>query len=276
MTQLLVKVKNKTRSVNAQYKKIISDVKCYVFPENIESVPYSPETLLDATQWYVIENFSHQTFCLELIKRETFDSVDFEMFDRNCFSKMDYLCLVHDDIYFFQKIRPSQLLQAKRISFGESFTYDENSMSIVINTYADAIYVKDSDRLYFQKLETISSIFKGIEILFREATEEETKLFLQSDFISLGTEMNVSKVGKTSRKSVALAMTVLNSFNAEEKKRVMEYTKNYTSLQQDEKGFIIETEEDLKKLMLGIFERFYETPVSKKTRVANSIIDLQN
>ena len=69
---------------------------------------------------------------------------------------------------------------------------------------------------------------------------------------------------------------VLNSFNAEEKKRVMEYTKNYTSLQQDEKGFIIETEEDLKKLMLGIFERFYETPVSKKTRVANSVIDLQN
>ena len=128
----------------------------------------------------------------------------------------------------------------------------------------------------FQKLETISSIFKGIEILFREATEEETKLFLQSDFISLGTEMNVSKVGKTSRKSVALAMTVLNSFNAEEKKRVMEYTKNYTSLQQDEKGFIIETEEDLKKLMWGIFERYYETPVSKKTRVANSIIDLQN
>ena len=79
---------------------------------------------------------------------------------------MDYLCLVHDDIYFFQKIRPSQLLQAKRISFGESFTYDENSMSIVINTYADAMYVKDCDRLYFQKLETISSILKELKYCF--------------------------------------------------------------------------------------------------------------
>lgn len=249
---------------------------CYFLPENIESVPYNPSTLLEDKQWYAISEFSNQPFCLELLKQETFDSVNFAMLENENFSKIDYLCSVQDNTYFFQKVRPSQLIRKKRISFGESFVYDENSMSIVINVYADAIYVKDEDTLYFQKLETISSIFKGIEVLFREATEEETTQFLNSDFISLGEEMNTSKVGKASRKSVALAMAVLNSFTDDEKTRVIEYTKNYTSLSHNENGFVIDSEDDLKQLMWGIFERYYETPISGKTRVANSVIDLQS
>lgn len=45
---------------------------------------------------------------------------------------------------------------------------------------------------------------------------------------------------------------------------------------QENNSFIINDEEDIKKLVWGITERYYETPISREKRVANSIINIQN
>ena len=76
-------------------------------------------------------------------------------------------------------------MMKKRITLGDTIRLDQGEKSIVINFIPDAIYVKDDDILYFKKLSAISPIFKGIDELYREATEEETKEFLQNDFIVL-------------------------------------------------------------------------------------------
>lgn len=281
MNQLLVKVKNRKQSINECFKKIIDDKECYSFPNNMRQIAYNPNTLLEEGQWYYIAEFSQQEFCIELLKQESFDSVDFSTLQRNEFLRMDYLCSYQDENYFyFQKVKSSQLLFKKRLlfSFGQNFSYDDNNASVVINAYPDAIYRKDNDTLYFQKLETISSIFKGIDVLYKEATEEETSEFLNNDFIFIPESLEISKIGKASRKRIAMAINILDKFTDNERQEILDYTRENSGLQLDDNNnsFIINDEEDIKKLVWGISERYYETPISKEKRVANSVINLQN
>lgn len=276
MNQLLAKIKNRKQNITEAYKKILNNETFYLFPQNIQSIPYNPNTLLEDGQWYSIDKFSQQEFCLELLQEETLDSADFSSLTNDDFKKIDYLCSFEDEnIYYFQKVRPSQLVIKRRLKLGRNFERDDG-ISIVINPFADAIYKKDMDTLYFQRLETISSIFKGIEMLYREATEEEVVEFFDNDFISLQPTLEIPKIGKASRKRIATAITALNSFNTEEKQRVIEYTINSSGLVFENNTFIINNEDDIQKLYWGITERYYVSPISQERRIANSIINIQN
>lgn len=275
MNQLLAKVKNRSKNTFESYKKIISDESVYNTPYNLlDCIEYNPNTLLENNQWYKISNFSEQDFCINLLKEDSIDSVDYDMLSQKDFVKIDYICSLEGDSIFFQKIRPSQLVEKKRIFFGESYQYSANSKSVVINMFPDAIYNKNDDTLYFQRLETIATIFRGIDILYKEATEQETAMFLQNDFISLHNDYNATKVNKSIRKKIALATTALNSFDDERKLEMIEYIKTNADLTFENNSFSISCDDDLKKLLLGISERYYETPVSREKRIANSVITL--
>lgn len=66
--------------------------------------------------------------------------------------------------------------------------------------------------MYFKKIQTISPIFEGIYSLYKEATKEETELFLQEDFIETVNDYSVDKVGTLNRKGIAMAMTTLQKY----------------------------------------------------------------
>lgn len=271
MNQLLAKIKNKTKTYTKGFKKLTTEENCYIIPENISSIEYNPDTLLEEGQWYFIKDFSEQTYCPELFKCEVFNSVDFETISNNEFTLIDYLCFYQDDKFFIQKVRPTQLVVKKRVNFGETCSINNNSKSIVINKYADAIYVKQENRLYFQKLETITNIFRGIDILFKEATEEETNEFLNYDFIALEDNLSSTAITKNTRKKIKQALNILNTMSSEIKEKIIKYTKKYSGLNYANRKFILHTEDDVNKLLYGINERYYETEISKEKRLANSV-----
>lgn len=275
MKQLLAKVKNRSRNTSEAFKKIISDKSIFSMRNILtDCVEYNPNTLLENGQWYKIINFSEQDFCIDILKEESIDSVDFDMLSNEDFTKIDYLCSLEEDVFYFQKIRPAQLVVKKRIIFGESYEYNANSKSVVINMIPDAIYIKEEDVLYFQRLESIVAIFRGIDILYKEATEQETSIFLQSDFIALNNDFNATKVNKNVRKKITLATSVINSLNDERKREMIEYIKANANLTFNNNSFVISSEDDLKKLLFGISERYYEAPISMERRIANSVIPL--
>ena len=276
MNQLLVKIKNRLRNEKA-FKKIVSGESCFSMPENMITVNYDPNTILDEFQWFVINNFSEQSFSISLTSRSEFNSVEFSKMNLSEFNKIDYICSVEGDNLFFQKVFPSQLVVKKRLfHLGDDFKYEPNNVSLVINKYPDAIYSKTSDKLFFKKLESIITIFKGIDILYRESTSEEVEEFISNDFISNKDRIKVEDIGRPMRKKMAIAIKVLSGFSQEEKIQVLEYTKKKSGLHLDNGNFVVSNEKDLEKLLLGIQERYYETPVSKEQRVANSIIKIEN
>ncbi|MGS0534497.1 hypothetical protein [Pseudoalteromonas sp. SaAl2] len=162
------------------------------------------------------------------------------------------------------------------IGFGEAAEIEESDSRLVINTLPDAVYFKNSNTLVFKNLATISSIFKGIDELYKEATNEEVQEFLNEDFLELAGGLNQDKVSKPNRKRIALAMDTLNNMAAADKDQMLTYVHSYcdTKLTFDavNKQFKIQTDEELKLLLYGIEQRFYTTSLSNEKRLANSVI----
>ncbi|MDV2357330.1 ATP F0F1 synthase synthase [Vibrio cholerae] len=237
-------------------------------------VPYNPDHNLDEDSWFKIESFSNQAFCIDFLKKE-FDSKDYYDLAKANFSKIAYLFAVQDGDFYFQKITPSLFVKRKTLVFGETAELEKSQTRLVINALPDAVYFKGSDTLVFRNLATISSIFKGIDELYKEATKEEVEQFLDESFIELSNDYGVEKVSTPNRKRIGLAMKTLESMSADDKTNMLEYIDGYCEqklkFDQQNQKFEISTDDDLKLLVYGIEQRFYTTPFGKEKRCANSV-----
>lgn len=203
-------------------------------------------------------------------------SIDFQTLDRKDFTRIDFIFVLSDNYIAFQNISKSKLISKRRVfALGEAYEFQDDCNEIVINDLPDALYDKSNDTLYFKRLESITSIFRGIDQLYREATEEETTQFLNNDFINLKGDYSANNVKTPNRKRIALAMKTLNELDEKDQKNIFAYIGDYCpELRVSENSFDIGSEEDMKKLLFGIEQRFYTTPIGGEKRIANSIIPL--
>ena len=238
--------------------------------------PYSPGTLLDQGEWFYINELSKQKYSIDEVK-SNYSTMDMISLNKKDFSKIDYLLVFSGDYLLFQNITKNKLIPKKAIGVhGDKYVYESNVQEIVINDSPDAIYNKNSDTLFFRKLESITGIFNGIDQLYREATNEETEQFLQNEFIKLRDDYCAAKVKTANRKRIALAMKTLSELGENEKKNIISYIGEYCpELKVSDDSFEIGKEDDMKKLLYGIEQRFYTTPVGGEKRIANSVILLK-
>lgn len=240
-------------------------------------VSYSPTHILDEDSWFKIEQFSNQSFCIDLLK-QNFDSKDYNDLKKEQFPKIAYIFAIQGEDFYFQKITPSLFVKKKFLAFGEAAKVEESSNRLVIHEQPDAIYLKQADTLVFRNLATITSIFNGIDELYREATQQETESFLQSSFINLKESYDANKVSKPNRKRIALAMDSLEKMSAEEKINILAYINDYCdqklNFDPKDKKFEVSSDEELKLLLYGIEQRFYTTLIGKEKRLANSVVSI--
>nr|WP_275661075.1 ATP F0F1 synthase synthase [Vibrio harveyi] len=237
-------------------------------------VGYAPDHNLDEDSWFKIDNFSQQSYCLEVLKTD-FDSKDYDDLPKAKFKDIAQLYAVQGDNFYFQKITPSLFVTKKMITFGEVAELESTEKRLVVNQVADAVYYKAQDKLVFKSLATISSIFKGIDELYKEATKEEVEKFLEEDFIELADGYDTSKVSKPNRKRIALAMDTLAALPVEERDQMYSYIHSYCeqklTFDKDNSKFEINSDDELKYLLYGIEQRFYTTPLGHEKRLANSV-----
>lgn len=263
---------------NKKYRKMLSSEET-IFPEfdpdNTSTSPYTPGATLQDDDWFCITNAKGKDYSIDLLS-EPFSTADMDSLTRAEFDKIDYLFVIDDRFIFFQNVSKSKLVSQKRIvHFGEGFTYKTDCAEIVIRDLPDAIYDKTTDSLYFRRLEPITGIFRGIDMLYREATQEETDTFLANDFISLKDDYSSNKVKTANRKRIALAAKTLSELDESDRKNIFKYIGDYCpDLKVSENAFEVGSENELKMLLYGIEQRFYTTPVGGEKRIANSIIAL--
>ncbi|MBR9785488.1 MAG: ATP F0F1 synthase synthase [Gammaproteobacteria bacterium] len=273
MDHILAHIKTRAKK---RIFKLVSDQSLFdlVTVDLTACVPYNPDHNLDEDAWFKIEGFSNQAFCIDLLKK-VYDSKDYDDLTKENFSKIAYLFAVQGEDFYFQKITPSLFVKRKTLVFGEAATLEQSQTRLVINALPDAVYFKGSDTLVFRNLATISSIFKGIDELYKEATKEEVEQFLDESFIELSNDYGVEKVSTPNRKRIGLAIKTLESMSAVDKTNMLEYIDGYCEqklkFDQQNQKFEISTDEDLKLLVYGIEQRFYTTPFGKEKRCANSV-----
>ncbi|MCF7647435.1 hypothetical protein [Pseudochrobactrum asaccharolyticum] len=273
MDQVMAKVK---RLIKEPFFKLVSDYTLYPnININLDNcVPYSPGHNLDEDSWFKIEQFSQQAFCIPLLKTD-FDSKNYGDLTKEQFPNITYIFSVQGVDFYFQKITASLYIKKKILGFGEVVEIDEGNNRLIINEQPDAIYFKDADTLVFRNLAAISGIFKGIDILYREATQQETETFLKKEFINITNDYEASKVSKPNRKRIALALDTLDKMSEQGRKDIMSYIGEYcdAKLKFDEKTnkFEISTDDELKLLLYGVEQRFYTTIYGDEKRLANSV-----
>lgn len=241
---------------------------------NIILEHYDVDHNLDEEAWFKVERFSLQDYCLDFLKRD-FVAAEYNDLVKANFKSIAFIFSVQGENVFFQKVFPSTYLSKKIIGFGDVAHLEKGKIRLCINQYPDAIYLRQSDTLIFRKLSTISSIFPGIDTLYKEATNEEVQEFLNADFLKLAGGFNLDKVSKPNRARIALAMNTLAEMDAKEKDQMCSYIYSYCNntlkFDEDNDKFEIETDEQLKMLLYGIEERFYTTPLGQQKRLANSV-----
>jgi len=276
---LSIYVKLRQREKGNKYRKILS-TECPVYQTFAQIVTssslYSAGAVLEVGEWFYVSKVSQQSYALDIFALN-FDSVDFDLMEKKDFTKIDFLFTVLDNDLFFQNIPKTRLVSKKHIfCFGEDFKYQNDCNDIVINELPDAIYHKETDKLYFRRLESITGIFNGIDQLYKEATDEETEQFLNSAFVTLAEGYSAANVKTANRKRIALATKTLSKLSEYERKNIFNYIGDYCpELKVSESTFEVGSENELKMLLYGIEQRFYTTPVGAEKRLANSVITLE-
>jgi len=271
MNYLLAKLKGRT---NEFLKVVASSNDILDTPDLTNTQNYTPEYKLEDDEWFKLDGFLARNYQNGLIEN-TFNGTSFNQITTDKYEDIKYLCSKQNNLYLFQKMSTNQLLSKKWFKITDSPTLQTNKPIIVINEWIDAVYDKNSDVLYFKDIVKIKQIFRGIESLYRTATQTEVNTFFSNSFISLGTSFTTSNVKPANRRRIAMAIDTLNSFSNAEIVQVVNYTKSYcVSVPVNGNMFVIETEEHLKLVLFGIEQRYYTTNIQPEKRLANSILEM--
>lgn len=275
MEHLIARIRSMKGTEISKLKKVLSDKKIYKLGNDLTSfVPYEPDHNLDPDTWFGIEGFSQKPYFLDWLSRP-FSSADYDQLSAAEGKQIDYICAYQEgNVYCFQKIVKSHYLSKQRfISIGDEFSLESDKALLVVNETPDAIYLKDHDTLLFRSLPAITSIFKGIDTLYREATEHETECFLCSHLITLRDGFSAQKVSKPNRHRISMAIETMKDFDDKQRQDVITYIQGYCpSLSCQNSVFSIGTDQELKLLLYGIEQRYYTTIITNEKRLANSVL----
>lgn len=276
MDFVLAKVKNErsTPYWNLLSKKSLFET---IDLEVEECELYDPDHNLDEGCWFKIEKFSETPFCPEILKKDC-TSKEYNNLKMSQFTSIQYVIGIQGKDFYFQNITKSNYISQKLLSFGDRGVIEDNVTRIAIRDFPDAVYFKDKDTLIFKKLSSISSIFRKINMLYKEATKTEIEGFLASPFISLDNGFNADNVSIANRKRISMAIEVLSTLNADEKVKMFKYVNRYSDkkivFDTTKNEFKVNSDQELKTILYGINERFYTTEIGQEPRVANSVLKL--
>jgi hypothetical protein len=273
-------IAKKKRTNNTYYLVLSQEDRVYELPNDLVNIKvFDTNYKLEDDEWFGIEDFSNTNYCIQLLTQD-FNSAEYHQIGNNQYKLIKYFCSYQDeDDYCFQKFVYSNIISRKWISLSGEPEIKVNEPILILKSIPEAIYRKSTDTLYFKNLSDIKSIFPEIIELYKEATDEETEGFLNSDFINLNDGFDKTKVNTANRKRISMAIETLANLEEEDKVQIHDYIKDYCpelEFSDENNTFNIGTEEHLKNLIFGIEQRFYTTIVGSERRLANSISKLAN
>ena len=255
---------------------LLSDLTTFEDVEVNVSIPYNDERKLQHGEWFFVEEFSQKDYFNTRLFEEVANGVRSPI-SWDEYRNIKYLLAVQDEenTYYFQRVlAKSKIVQRKGIRYlnDRPEIIDVENM-ITINHEPDAIYIRHEDKLLFKDISRVRPIFNGIEILYREATNEEVVGFLNIDIINLVEGFDCSKVSIPNRRRISNAITQYNAFTNEEKRTLHSYMNDYCPEIVDQVSSTVQigSDEQLKKFIYAIDQRYYLTPINNQKRVATSV-----
>lgn len=285
MDHLIAKLKGK----GINYAKLITDKILYdSIPDFTSSRVYDDDYKLREEEWFVLENFSSKNYCPDLLKT-SFDILNYSFLGFDGYKKIDFTIAIQGDdehrVYIFQNVTPSSLYAKYRaIAWNRILVVDDQDQPslieqdglLMLKETPDCYYVKDADKLCFKNLSAITTLFHGINELYRDATDAEVETLLAWPEIQLEGGYDKSIVKTANRRRLKEAIQRYNSFSEEDKGLLAEYISEYCPALKDNQTnkYKVGSEENLTDFLNSVNQRYYTTPINPTKRLANSVTDL--
>lgn len=263
----------------------------YKIADQVENTDYESIRLDDALvydpnnteggQWFKIEAFNEREGFLPMLDIDfnvaELESISAEQFNSH---RIDFIAYYQGHRFFIQKFTKGNFLKKKWIAWdGDAAKYFEADSLIYINPLPNCIYDNTSHCIYFMDIAKAYSLFNELKLDYRAATYEETSRMLQSDIIH--TEgFSAVDVGVSNRKRITSIMAKFDQYNPEQKNTLRQYIKEKVggNLPFDEQTgkFIVRSDSQLRLLLYGIQQRFYQPPLENEVQVATATTGLSN
>lgn len=271
--RVIAKLKNRGRSADS-FCQVFNDQIIYAVPSFDNSIEYDDERKLEGGQWFRVDGFCNKEYCPEYLKvplQPLYSSIE-----RNDYKRIDYIfgTMDNENILWFLNVTPGRYIKNPLIQLlnNEPKLIENESDVLELANEPSAYFDVHNDKLFFKNLSFITSIFKGIEVLFREATNDEVTVFLESAIVEMGEGYKSDMIKTQNRKRLKAAKEKYESFSDEQKLLLDEYLHDYCpELEKTDNGYKVKNEEEMTKLLNGINQRYYTTPVDKERRLANSV-----
>lgn len=242
-----------------------------------DALPFDPDNTM-SDQWFKLENFNENESFLPMLAHQL-DCAGLESVNRERYGNIEMIAFFEDNRFYIQKVSKGSFLKKKWFApFGDLVEYNETEKILYINPLPNCIYDQGSHNLYFMSITKAYAVFEGLRGDYREATAAEISGFLNSDIVE-AIDFDQSKVGLSNRKRITSILNIYNGYSADEKRTLKEYIHDnvgdalaYT----DEGKFEIETDTQLRLLLLGIQQRFYVPPLQEEVQVATNTTKLSN
>ena len=264
----------KTKGRQGTFRKVLSNQTVYSdISEFDDKRPYNDELNLRDGQWFVLEQFSQKDYAPALVT-EVFNSAVWSQISRADYDKIDYIVSVQNDgnLLIFQNVTTRLIYKRQSLlSLDEQPSLINKDYTLVINTNADAYYVRDIDSLFFKRLSNITSIFPGINELYNEATDAEVDSSFRLSMLHVNPNFTRNKVKTANRRKIKEALDMYNNYTAEQKIQLPTYLQKYCAdliYDEQEGKFEISTEKTLSLLLNGLCQRYYTTEISNEKKVA--------
>lgn len=257
------------------FRQIFGDRDVYSVPDFSDCLEYDDERKLEEQQWFKVDNFTSQDYCPEYLK-EPLQTV-YDNINSDEFPYIDYLfgTLNDEQVLWFLHVTAGKYIKRTLLQFfnGEPDLVENDRKLLELANEPHAYFVRQSNTLYFKNLSSITSIFKGIEILFREATDEEVIEFVNSPVVTLGAGYVTDMIKTQNRKRLKAAKEKYDSFTPEQKEVLNDYLRDYCPdlARGDDGSYVVNRESELAMLLNGINQRYYTTPIDNERRLANSV-----
>lgn len=267
MNTLIARVGSEYKNVLSQEANIISGFNS----GTIEAADFSPSYRLDEEEWFAIPEFSRKAFFIDICRSDC-STASLSQISNSEYDLIECIAVFQGNQKLFQRITPSLYVMRKTVlDYSGEPRLVEHRKQLEIRQESDAVYLPDSDTLYFKSLGKIKAIFPGIEALQREATQPEVDSFLGNIFVLLPEGYNAESVGVQNRKRIADIIPKYNALRAHKKRQLISYAREKAGVELEGGAFKITSDKDLKNLLYAMDERYYYADIYEEERVANSI-----
>lgn len=239
-----------------------------------DAIEYDPNNT-EAGQWFFVPNFNDKEGFLPLLDSD-FDVADLDSLSGEQFAShhIDFIAFYHEHRYYIQKFTKGNFLKKKWFAWnGDAVKYFEEDGLIYLNPVPNCIYDNQNKRVYFMDIAKAYAMFGNLKLDYKEATAEETAQMLQTDIIQT-VNFDASGVGVSNRKRITSILAKYNQYDRDKKKTLKDYIKDIVgdNLPFDEATgkFSVSNDTQLRLLLYGIQQRFYQPPLEEEVQVATA------